>query len=169
VTYRWHPSPIDLCPQSPSYGYGSHLGVLLPLSGKCHNEEARIGAQMLGAGFMNPNRFCAEGPLENAPVPTGRCTSRPDCRCEFCTVTRFQPTERTPWRWISSPNWSPMELLEKRKRLRGEAADSLRHADYRPFLAGEMFCFFFPTFPRSRTNERPRFSSELKSSDSVAM
>jgi hypothetical protein len=26
-------------------------------------------------------------------IPTEKCTSRPDCDCEFCTVTRHQPTE----------------------------------------------------------------------------
>jgi hypothetical protein len=28
----------------------------------------------------------------NTPPPANLCTSKPDC-CEFCTVTRFQPTE----------------------------------------------------------------------------
>jgi hypothetical protein len=32
-------------------------------------------------------------PNADNTVPASHCTSRPDCRCEFCTVTRFQPTE----------------------------------------------------------------------------
>ena len=42
---------------------------------------------------MNPNRFPSEGPPVNAAAPAIRCTSKPDCGCESCTVTRFQPTE----------------------------------------------------------------------------
>ena len=42
---------------------------------------------------MNPHRFASEESPENAPPPAISCTSKPDCHCEFCTVTRFQPTE----------------------------------------------------------------------------
>jgi hypothetical protein len=42
---------------------------------------------------MNPKGFSADLPLMNTPPPSNLCTSKPDCRCEFCTVTRFQPTE----------------------------------------------------------------------------
>jgi hypothetical protein len=27
------------------------------------------------------------------PPPASECTNRPNCPCQFCTVTRFQPTE----------------------------------------------------------------------------
>jgi hypothetical protein len=26
-------------------------------------------------------------------IPADKCSSKPDCPCEFCTVTRYEPTE----------------------------------------------------------------------------
>jgi hypothetical protein len=32
-------------------------------------------------------------PTANRPIPASLCTSKPDCLCEVCTVTRFRRTE----------------------------------------------------------------------------